>query len=205
MDRLLIIQKNSCLYECMKSAATSEFVALRVESPAVEFDDFDRLVERYRPKVLRFLYASLRDMDVAESIAQDCFWNAYKSRKSFRGDCSVNTWLTKIAINLVRSHLQNRRLQFWKKWGNSDSGEVCNWPDRKISPEESASVQQQIQAVWGATRLLSQKQRTVFLLRFMEDMDIAEIAQSTGLSENTVKVHLFRAVRGIRKHLGAPQ
>src|SRR6186713_1446569 len=102
MDRLLIFQKDLCLYGCMKSAATSEFVALRTESPAVEFDDFDRLVERYRPKVLRFLYASLRDMDAAESIAQECFWNAYKSRKSFRGDCSVNTWLMKIAINLVR-------------------------------------------------------------------------------------------------------
>ena len=58
MDRLLIFQKDLCLYECMKSAATSEFVALRAESPAVEFDDFDRLVERYRPKVLRRLHCA---------------------------------------------------------------------------------------------------------------------------------------------------
>ena len=187
----------------MRSAATSGFVALRMENPALEFDDFDRLVEQYRPRVLRFLYASVRDMDVAESIAQDCFWNAYKSRNTFRGDCSVNTWLMKIAVNLVRSHMQNRRLQFWKKFESPDDAKTQNWPDRKLSPEENASIQQQVQAVWEATRLLSHKQRTVFLLRFMEDLDISEIAQSTGLNENTVKVHLFRAVRGIRKRLGA--
>jgi RNA polymerase sigma-70 factor (ECF subfamily) len=42
----------------------------------------------------------------------------------------------------------------------------------------------------------------VFVLRFVEDLDIPEIAQSTGLTQNAVNVHLFRAVRGVRKRLG---
>jgi RNA polymerase sigma-70 factor (ECF subfamily) len=189
----------------MRSAATSGFVALRTENPALAFEDFDRLVEQYRPRVLRFLYATLRDMDLAESLAQDCFWNAYKSRSSFRGDCSVHTWLMKIAVNLVRNHVQSRRFQFWKRIQNTDTVEMREWPDRGISPEESASIRQQVQSVWNATSSLSNRQRTVFLLRFLEDLDISEIAQTTGLTENSVKVHLFRAVRGIRKRLGASQ
>ena len=63
-------------------------------------------------------------------------------------------------------------------------------------------MNEQVQAVWEATKTLSEKQRTVFLLRFVEDLDIAEIAQASGLTENAVNVHLFRAVRGIRKRLG---
>jgi RNA polymerase sigma-70 factor (ECF subfamily) len=189
----------------MRSAATSGFVALGMENPALEFENFDRLVEQYRPRVLRFLYASLRDMDLAESLAQDCFWNAYKSRSSFRGDCSVHTWLMKIALNLIRNHVQSRRFQFWKKIQIIDNGSIREWPDRGISPEESASIRQQVQCVWNATRELSNRQRTVFLLRFLEDLEISEIAQTTGLTENSVKVHLFRAVRCIRKRLGAPQ
>jgi RNA polymerase sigma-70 factor (ECF subfamily) len=189
----------------MRSATTSEFVALHTENPALEFENFDRLVEQYRPRVLRFLLASLRDMDVAESLAQDCFWNAYKSRTAFRGNCSVNTWLMRIAVNLVRNHLQSRRFQFWKKIKNTDNGEMREWPDRGISPEESASIRQQVQSVWDATGALSNRQRTVFILRYLEDLDIAEIAQTTGLTENSVKVHLFRAVRNIRKRLGASQ
>jgi RNA polymerase sigma-70 factor (ECF subfamily) len=59
--------------------------------------------------------------------------------------------------------------------------------------------------VWDATGSLSNRQRTVFLLRYLEDLDISEIAKTTGLTENSVKVHLFRAVRGIRKRLGESQ
>jgi len=187
----------------MKPNSTSGFIALNMENPALEFENFDRLVEEYRPRVLRFLFASLRDIDLAESLAQDCFWNAYKSRTTFRGDCSVNTWLMRIAVNLVRNHTQNRRFQFWKKIQNSDNAEMHEWPDRSISPEENALIRQQVQSVWEATGSLSHKQRTVFLLRYLEDLEVAEIAQSTGLTENAVKVHLFRAVRGIRKRLGA--
>src|SRR5215470_10774435 len=122
----------------MKPSAASGFVAMNAENPAVEFEDFDRLVEQYRMRVFRFLFASVGDLDVAETLTQDCFWNAYKSRKTFRGECSVNTWLIRIAVNLIRSHVRSRRLQFWKRAGRVDTDEVQNWADRNISPEERA-------------------------------------------------------------------
>jgi RNA polymerase sigma-70 factor (ECF subfamily) len=63
-------------------------------------------------------------------------------------------------------------------------------------------VKEQVEAVWTATRVFSERQRTVFLLRFVEDMDLLEIAATMGLTEGAVKVHLFRALRSIRKKLG---
>lgn len=186
----------------MKPSTTSGFIAVNMENPVLEFKDFDQLVEQYRTRVLRFLFASVRDMDVAETLTQDCFLNAYKGRKNFRGECSVNTWLMRIAVNLVRNRARSRRFQFWKNTQRLDGEDIYEWPDRSISPEELASVNEQVEAIWEATKILSEKQRTVFLLRFLEDLDIAEIARAMSLSENAVNVHLFRAVRGVRRRLG---
>jgi RNA polymerase sigma-70 factor (ECF subfamily) len=186
----------------MKPTTTSGFIAVSMENPVLEIEDFERFVEQYRTRVLRFVFASVQDMDLAETLTQDCFFHAYTSRRAFRGDSSVHTWLIKIALNLVRDHVRTRRFQFWKKAGRVQSEEVRGWPDRSISPEEKAAVNEQVRAVWDATRTLSHRQRTIFLLRYVEDLDICEIAQSTGLSESTVNVHLVRAVRGIRKRLG---
>jgi len=96
----------------MKPSTTSGFLALNMENPVLEFENFDRRVEEYRPRALRFLFASLRDIDLAETLTQDCFSNAYKTWSLFRGDCSVNTRLIRIAVNLVCNQAQSRRLQF---------------------------------------------------------------------------------------------
>lgn len=186
----------------MKPTTTTGFIAVSMENPALEIEDFERFVAQYRTRVLRFVFASVRDMDLAETLTQDCFWKAYKGRNAFRGDCSVQTWLIKIAINLVRSHLRNRRFQFWQKAERVRGDEIRNWPDRGISPEERASVNEQVQKVWEATECLSERQRTMFFLRYVEDMDVPEIAQSTGVTESTVNVHLVRAVHSIRRRLG---
>jgi len=186
----------------MKTDTPSGFIAVSMGNPAVEFDNFDRVVEQYRTRVLRFLFASLGDMDLAASLTQDCLWNAYKSRRTFRGECSVNTWLMRIAVNLVRNQVRSRRFQFWKKAQNINSDEIHHFPDGSISPEQRVSVNEQVRAVWEATKMLSERQRTVFLLRFVEDLDIREIAASTGLTQSTINVHLSRAVRRIRKSLG---
>lgn len=192
----------------MEPTATAEVIPAVIVDPVQEIQDFDRVVERYWPRILRFVLAAVQDSDVAETLAQDCFWKAYKGRAAFRGESSLNTWLMHIAVNLVRDHTRSRRFQFWKnaKQTAVDSDTTHEWlPDRSISPEERASINEQVQAVWRATKDLSERQRTVFVLRFVEDMNPVEIAQATGLTENAVNVHLFRAVRAIRKRLKEPQ
>jgi RNA polymerase sigma-70 factor (ECF subfamily) len=192
----------------MEPTATAEVIPAAIDDPVQEIQDFDRVVERYWPRILRFILAAIQDSDAAETLTQDCFWKAYRSRGAFRGDSSLNTWLMHIAVNLVRDHTRSRRFQFWKNARRDavDSKTTHEWlPDRSISPEQRASVNEQVQAVWQATKSLSERQRTVFLLRFVEDMNILEIAEATGLTENAVNVHLFRAVRAIRKRFKEPQ
>lgn len=73
--------------------------------------------------------------------------------------------------------------------------------NREISPEAQALLNEQIKTIWEATGDLPAKQREVFYLRFVEDMDLIEIARILGTREGTVKAHLFRAVHKIRERL----
>ncbi len=172
---------------------------------AGELADFDAVVRDYQPAVFRFLLASLREREPAENLTQECFLRAYQARRSFRGDASVRTWLMRIAVNLVNDHRKSARLRFWRRAAQTslDVAFTGDWlADRRSSPEAEASAREQVGVVWRAAAALSERQRTVFLLRFVEEMEIREIAAAVGLQEGTVKAHLFRAVDALRKKLG---
>jgi RNA polymerase sigma-70 factor (ECF subfamily) len=188
----------------MEPAAASPFIASALSSPAAELQDFERVVQVYWPRIFRFVLASVQDTDAAETLTQDCFLKAYHARSCFRGEASVNTWLMRIAVNLVRDFGRNRRLQFWMRTRLSalETGALAEWLTAKnLSPEEEALVKDELASVWAASESLSDRQRTVFLLRFVEDMDLLEIAAATGLTEGAVKTHLFRALQKIRERV----
>lgn len=179
-----------------------------MEKDDLEIEDLEAIIRIFRPRIFRFALASLRDRDAAETVTQDCFLRAYKARSRFRGDCSIQTWLMQIAVNLVRDFGRNRKFQFWKRAeaAGVDLDSASDWiPDHGISPEERAAAAEQIEAIWLVLESLSERQRTVFLLHFMEEMDSSEIEAATGITRAAVKVHLFRAVHAIRRRLRKSQ
>lgn len=163
--------------------------------------DFDALAQIHRPRVFRFLLASLRNRETAENLTQECFIRAYRARAQFRGEANAGTWLMQIAANLVRTHESSGRLKFWRHALRSDAdlAELSDWiADDARSPEQCAVEREQVQAIWQAAARLPERQRTVFLLRFVEDMELLEIAAVTQMKEGTVKTHLFRALNAVR-------
>jgi len=178
--------------------------AMAGETRVDEHQDFDSLVHQHRPRVFRFLLASLRNRETAENLTQECFIRAYRARNGFRGASSVGTWILQIAANLVRSHESSSRLKFWRRSLHRDA-DIADLdiaiPDRQQSPETQALLQEQVRAIWTAAAALPARQRSVFLLRFVEDMDLLEIAEVTGMKEGTVKAHLFRALETVRARL----
>jgi RNA polymerase sigma-70 factor (ECF subfamily) len=127
--------------------------------------EFSAIVESHRPRVFRFMLASLRDVDLAETLTQECFLKAHRNWSNFRGDASAMTWLMRIAINLQKDHWRNRRLQFWRQTrANSvDVNEACEWlPNGESSPEQRGIVREQVGQVWKAVKLMSERRRTLF-------------------------------------------
>jgi RNA polymerase sigma-70 factor (ECF subfamily) len=189
----------------MGQELSSEAATAAEEVRSAGIDDFEAVVQAHRPRIFRFMLASLRDREAAENLTQDCFVRAYKARAQFRGDAGAATWLMQIAANLVRDHEGSGRLKFWRRTLRSDVNltDVSDWiPDQQRSPEAIAAAKEQVRAIWNAAASLSERQRTVFLLRFVEDMDLLEIAKVTGMKEGTVKAHLFRALQAVRAGLG---
>lgn len=188
----------------METILAPELVPAMAEPATRELADFDAVVRLYWPVVFRFILGSLRDHDAADTLTQECFLKAYRAREKFRGESSVKTWLMRIAVNLMRDHLSSERLKFWRRTRQTgvDISLAQGWlTDRHSSPEAVAAAKQQVAAVWAAVDELPEGQRTVFLLRFVEDMEILEIAAATGLKEGTVKIHLFRALRSVRARM----
>jgi RNA polymerase sigma-70 factor (ECF subfamily) len=72
---------------------------------------------------------------------------------------------------------------------------------KQLTPEAATVLKQQVAAIWTSAERLTERQRTVFLLRFVEDMDVLEIAAATGMKEGTVKTHLSRALQAVRKQV----
>jgi len=171
-------------------------------------EEFSAVVARHRAQIFRFLLASTRDVDLAETLTQDCFLKAHRNWAGFRGDSSVMTWLMRIAINLQKDHWRNRRMQFWRQTRANavDLGEASEWlPSGERSAEQQLLAQERVRQVSKAVAGLSERQRTVFLLRYVEEAELSEIARATGLSEGTVKAHLSRAVTRVRAELGGKQ
>jgi RNA polymerase sigma-70 factor (ECF subfamily) len=168
-------------------------------------EEFDSLVRAQQKRIFRLLMTLVRDPDAADTLTQECFLRAYRMRASFRGECKVETWLARIAVNLATDHARSRRVAFWKRLlpvaGREEGNPLPDPPAPQASPERAAIARQQASRAWAAAERLPAQQKTAFLLRFAEEMTLEEIAGTMGLNEGTVKAHLHRAVAAVRAAL----
>ena len=179
--------------------ATGELPAPTV-SDAGGVEEWMRL---YRGRVFRYILFATRDEDVAESLTQDCFLRAHTAQASFRGECAMSTWLMRIAVNLVRDHQRSMKLRFWKRAAMLDASEMSDrLPDTQSSTEHRLIAQERVATVWRAVETLSERQRSIFLLRFVEELELPEIAEAMLMNVNTVKSHLYRALSVVKRQVG---
>jgi len=182
-------------------AATASTVQAPMTRSLTELEDFEAVVHAEQRHVYRVLLAMLRDPEAADDLTQECFLRAYEHRHRFRGESSVRTWLLRIAMNLVRDRVRSRRWQFWRILLQPAPEEAEGKDDPLASPERTLLARAELAGVWSAVATLSRQQRAVFVLRFVEEMSIEEIAAATALRPGTVKAHLFRATGMVRKYL----
>jgi RNA polymerase sigma-70 factor (ECF subfamily) len=170
-----------------------------------ELDDFESLVRNHRTRLVRLVVFTTGDQDLAETVVQDALLKAYHARDSFRGDSSVGTWLRAIALNVMRDYQRRLKFQFWKKAHLTAlpvSEAAVFLASGDPSPEARMVACEQVKRVELAIRALSARQRSVFIMRFLDEMELDEISTATGLPLPTVKTHLYRAIRTVRDRLG---
>src|SRR5437016_11137261 len=148
--------------------------AARYVTRGIAAEDFDEIVRLHQQRVYRVLFLLLRNSDAADTLTQECFVRAYEKRSSFRGEARVDTWLLKIAVNLARDHARNRRASFWKRLIGADDSEnpeqFSQFPDPQATPEQVLLARRELEAAWRIAGELPSQQRTIFMLRFAEEM-----------------------------------
>jgi RNA polymerase sigma-70 factor, ECF subfamily len=165
----------------------------------IEPEDFERIVPQYQKQIFRILLCRVRNDDAANTLTQECFLRAYEKRSSFRGESSLSTWLIRIAINLAKDHNRNQRWAFWRKLSRTDRMDKISAACAGPSPEKAFQDRETIGAILSKVESLSERQKTIFLLHFVEDMSLDVIAVAMDLKLGTVKGHLARALASVRE------
>ncbi len=160
---------------------------------------FEALVVRYQSRVYKLvlLLVGGESLD-AEDLAQESFIRAYRAIGQFRQDSSFRTWLHRIAINVIRSHLARRRQRapLVTLEANPEVEDAAQEAATPCDDPETALIRRQ--AIDRALATLSTEARLVVTLRDLQGLEYQEIAAITGVPIGTVESRLFRARRRLR-------
>lgn len=160
-------------------------------------DAFRQLVETYQAPVYRLaLRMCGGDAALAEDAAQEAFLAAWRGLPRFRGDSRFSTWLYRLTTNAAIDWLRRE-----KRHRGMDDVTELELPDDGPSPQDQAEQAETQQTVRRALSRLSEEHRQVLLLRYMQELDYAEIAAALEISEGTVKSRISRAKMRLRELL----
>jgi RNA polymerase sigma-70 factor (ECF subfamily) len=167
-------------------------------------EQFGELVMRHQRRAARLAYYYLRDRADADEAVQDAFLKAYVALSGFDERLSFDVWFTRILVNgcLDRLKARVRRARWLSGSPDDHDGTGAEAADTDRSPEEALLSAETSRAVRAAIDALPDRQRTVVVLRQLDGRTTSEVSELTGLSEATVRVHLFRAMRRLRRVFG---
>jgi len=173
---------------------------LVAQAAAGDHAAFDQLVTVHQDRIARLAHRLLGWSSDVDDVVQDVFVDALRNLHGFDGRSSILTWLTRLTINRCRAHQRKQwlRLGFLRR-RRDELYATCSAsaPD----PTDSSSTAETIHQVHSAIRQLPQRDREVIVLRYLEELSIAEIAKTLNLSRSTTDVRLTRARQRLEKVL----
>jgi len=150
---------------------------------------FSQLLKRYQRPVHSLIRQIIPCREDAEELTQDVFIKAYNSLGKFRGDCSLSTWLYRIAYNTAISATRKNKFYF----PDIDDNFLNNIPDDVVDNIlEKTEDEKLLQKLESAVDKLDIEGKTLISLYYTEDKPVNEIAEIMQLSPENVKVKLFR-------------
>ena len=156
-------------------------------------DAFTEIVERYTPLLYSLALRILGTSDGAEDAVQEIFLNVYKSLKSFRINARFYSWLYTIAVNLLRSRLRHQRRIGRLRAVSLNDDATPELPDRREDPQLTIVRCNEEARAEEALASLKPIYRIVFVLRYIENMPIGDIAEVLKTPVGTIKARIHRA------------
>jgi RNA polymerase sigma-70 factor, ECF subfamily len=157
---------------------------------------FRDIVERYQAKVFSIIYGILRNHNDAEDIAQQVFSKIYFSIQNFDFRSSLLTWIYKITVNECYDYLRKKRVRKLVYESDFSEEDAQRMQNTEAATDQTPAVDTQLARKDLIGKLLSRlsaEDRSLLMLKEVEGHSVEELAQMTGMNENTIKVKLFRA------------
>ena len=157
---------------------------------------FRDIVERYQSKVFSIIHGIVRQRNDVEDIAQQVFAKVYLSLKSFDFRSSLITWIYKITVNECFDYLRKRKVRRLVYESDLSEDEVRRVENTEPATNRQAPADSSLAQRDYVLKLLtrvSEEERMLLILKEVEGFSVEELANKTGMNENTVKVKLFRA------------
>jgi RNA polymerase sigma-70 factor (ECF subfamily) len=162
----------------------------------------DELIIRYQKKVYNMAYGLTLDYNKAWDISQEVFIKVIRGINSFRGDCSLWTFLYRVTMNAFYDHSRRQKTQ--GRFYNMTDMEGDDPDDRGFDIKDAVSIEDDYEkkavkeSIKKAMNSLTDIQREVFMLKNLEGYKIREVAVMLKISEGTVKSHLNRAMEKVK-------
>ena len=157
---------------------------------------FQLIFEQHHRFVFRFLYGMVGECRLAEELTQETFMQAYKNIETVREEAKLLSWLCGIARHVALHSLRSRPGK--NQWIGIDDQEVAKLKDAQLSPETRMLNTELESVIHDALATLDEDKRGVFILKVLQQMSYAEIAEVTGFSIPKLKTDLHRAKAQMR-------
>lgn len=150
--------------------------------------------------MFQFLFYLVRERELAEDLTQEVFIRVLKSYQGFEGKSSEKTWLFSIAKNVAIDSF--RKQKNWKqKILSKLDWQTIQLKDDALIPEEIAIQQEDYQRLFRLLHECTLDQKMVIVMRYIQDLSIAETAGALGWSESKVKTTQHRAIKNLKSKM----
>src|SRR5262245_61489812 len=163
---------------------------------------FREIVDRYQSKVFSIIYGILRNHNDAEDIAQQVFAKVYFSIRNFDFRSSLLTWIYKITVNECYDYLRKKRVRKLVYESDFTQEDTQRMEATEPAIDGGVPVDEKLAQKDLVMKLLakvSEEDRSLILLKEVEGHSVEELAEMTGMNENTIKVKLFRTRQKLLK------
>jgi len=161
-----------------------------------DYRSFDLLVLKYQSRAVALAIKFVKDIHIAEDIAQESFIKAYKSLNSFREESAFYTWLYRIVSNTSKNYLasKKRRKEYSESEFYSAEDNYSNIFDISggDSPEDILAASNLRETIFAAVSNLPEEIKTAISLREFEGLSYEEISEVTSCPIGTVRSRIFR-------------
>ncbi len=173
--------------------------ALVARAQAGDRQAFEALVRKYQRRVYRLAFGMLKSQEDAMDVAQDAFVRAHQNLARFQGSAAFYTWLYRITTNLCIDRLRRRRgeaVEYDDSLAREDhtAAEVgLRRPSGATHPDKTALRRELGETIAAALAALPEKHREILVLREIEGLSYAELAETLQIKKGTVMSRLFHA------------